>query len=527
MCNSLLFLLLFSLSFFIIPHEIFAIFHSLNGNDDEKSNKYSAIIEEFEITDMRDDVRNLVGKILLREPITSSVCFIMDSIYHREIYSENLITSINGHVIYILNIAETDVFSGEIDERKLKVLEAMKEINCDFYAILITNGIQMIDFLAYVDRERLINTHAKIVMLHDYRLFTTDLHFIWRRLINVIFIKKYDTNNHRRHWYELSTVPFPMPIQEVFVSRVINFWIPPDQLLKKTELFEDAKSKQLNGNELRIVVYPHSPAVIKSNENETEKVYSGLEIDLLRTLGEKMNFKLNFYETEDNEEEKWGNEIEMGNYSGLLGEMNNAKADLALGDLFYTMYHLNVMDLSIPHSFECLTFLTPEVLTDNSWQALILPFPLEMWIGLFVSLICIIIIFFFFSKFYIFIKNEKIAKQDVFDDFATCIIYSYSMILVVGLPQIPKRWSVRVLTGWWWIYCVLIVTAYRASLTSILANPQPKVTIDTLEMLASSKLKCGAWGTQNRDLFIESDDDVAQNIGEKMEEIKEAEEGVR
>lgn len=49
-------------------------------------------------------------------------------------------------------------------------------------------------------------------------------------------------------------------------------------------------------------------------------------------------------------------------------------AGIALGDLYYTPYHLEIMDLSIPYTAQCLTFLTPESLTDNSWQTLILPF---------------------------------------------------------------------------------------------------------------------------------------------------------
>lgn len=52
----------------------------------------------------------------------------------------------------------------------------------------------------------------------------------------------------------------------------------------------------------------------------------------------------------------------------------NGKADFALADLYYTPYNLEKMDLSIPYTTQCLTFLTPASSTDNSWQTLILPF---------------------------------------------------------------------------------------------------------------------------------------------------------
>lgn len=62
----------------------------------------------------------------------------------------------------------------------------------------------------------------------------------------------------------------------------------------------------------------------------------------------------------------------------------------------------------------------------------------------------------------------------MFDSFGNCILYTYSMLLVVSLPRLPHSWSIRMLTGWYWIYCVLVVVAYRASLTAILANPAPR-----------------------------------------------------
>lgn len=113
--------------------------------------------------------------------------------------------------------------------------------------------------------------------------------------------------------------------------------------------------------------------------------------------------------------------------------------------------------------------------------------------------------------------------KDLFDDLSYCILYTYSMILLVSLPRLPYRWSVRWLTGWWLLYSVLVVVAYRASLTAILAMPQPRVTIDRLEVLAKSKtIKCGAWGQQNKDFFINSQDEASRKVGAKIEQIVDA-----
>lgn len=119
-------------------------------------------------------------------------------------------------------------------------------------------------------------------------------------------------------------------------------------------------------------------------------------------------------------------------------------------------------------------------------------------------------------------------SKDIFHGFSDCILYTYSMLLVVSLPRLPQKWAVRILTGWYWIYCILIVVAYRASLTAILANPVPRLTIDTLRELASTtSIVCGVWGEQNRQFFLTSTDEVSQKLGEKIEIISTAEDAVR
>lgn len=87
-----------------------------------------------------------------------------------------------------------------------------------------------------------------------------------------------------------------------------------------------------------------------------------------------MNFRCEIYEPENGDIELWGRQISAEKYTGILGEMVESVSDIALGDLYNTPYLLDLMDLSIAYNTECLTFLTPEALTDNSWKTLILPF---------------------------------------------------------------------------------------------------------------------------------------------------------
>lgn len=81
------------------------------------------------------------------------------------------------------------------------------------------------------------------------------------------------------------------------------------------------------------------------------------------------------------------------------------------------------------------------------------------------------------SKVDIHVQDEAKASGEglyLFSQLENGILYTYGMLLLISLPKFPTGWSLRVLTGWWWIYCILLVVAYRASMTAILANPIPR-----------------------------------------------------
>lgn len=252
-----------------------------------------------------------------------------------------------------------------------------------------------------------------------------------------------------------------------------------------------------------------------------------------------MNFQPYIYEPENANSELWGRRQVGGQYSGLFGEMINSNADIALADLYYTPAILELMDLSTPYYTECLTFLTPESLTDNSWKTLLMPFKLDdtslfnnlfiiiifrplMWTAVIICLFLSGCVFYSLAKFHHNINSignvkkleiDRFKKKRIltlplqpyvekwdpnlkyalmktqfettkpegqpeglylFADMVNSILYTFSVLLMVSLPKLPTGWSLRILTGCYWVYCLLVVVAYRASLTAILANPAPR-----------------------------------------------------
>lgn len=70
--------------------------------------------------------------------------------------------------------------------------------------------------------------------------------------------------------------------------------------------------------------------------------------------------------------------------------------------------------------------------------------------------------------------NKDVVGLYLFEDIGNSILYTYGMLVAVSLPKVPSGWAIRILTGWWWMYCLLVVVAYKASMTAILANPDTR-----------------------------------------------------
>lgn len=166
------------------------------------------------------------------------------------------------------------------DARIMLTLRAARRAGCDAYFVYLANGIQAERLLRYADQQRAVDTRAKFVLLYDDRLFEPRLHYLWRRFVNVVFVRQYDrvvltdwgrgsvkpASGNEGVWFELSTVPYPNPIRTVFVARRLDWW-RGGRFQHGRQLFAD-KTVNLAAETLRSVVLQHTPAVAAVVDDE-------------------------------------------------------------------------------------------------------------------------------------------------------------------------------------------------------------------------------------------------------------------
>nr|XP_012139079.1 PREDICTED: glutamate receptor ionotropic, kainate 4-like [Megachile rotundata] len=506
----------------------------------------SALYREHQCVNSVQNLKSVV-ELIVEEMIERSNCivFVTDSVY-KTLVDIKYIKGSSTVSKYEIILRDNEQFFRP-RKRIQNILVDSKAVGCNAYVILIANGYLTSEFLQYTERKRLINTHGLFLLLHDYTLLQPDLHYLWNRIINVVFIHQYNAYKHRsgektfKEKIDLDTIYFPTNKKTLTKTKYIDTWYKGKLRYGNNHFIE--KTNNLQKKHLRIAVFEHIPAVTeksrayynKQPNNSLEAL--GIEFELIQIISKAMNFNPKYYMPYNILSEKWGNEGDNQTYTGLVNEAVQGKAAFYLGDLHYTLHHLNYFDFTIPYNTECLTFLTPESLTENSWKLLILPFKLYTWIALLLTLILGGVTFYFLSLSYqkyissyksqMNIENismkEEVKGLYLFTEIGNSILYTYSMLFQVSLPNLPRSWVVRVLIGWWWIYSILVAVAYRASMTAALANPVSRVTIDTLTQLAESSIEVGGWNEEGKDFFLMSSDLSSQEIGNKFQLINHEE----
>ncbi|XP_076303567.1 ionotropic receptor 68a isoform X3 [Lasioglossum baleicum] len=343
---------------------------------------HSGLYEEHELERSDENLKLVIEKIV-EEIMEQKNCivFVTDSVYRTlvdimHIQSPSIISK------YEITLRDNEQFSRPRKQIR-RILNDSKAIGCNAYVILIANGFVTAEFLKYTENERLIDAYGLFLFLYDDRLFRPNLYYIWNRIINVVFIRQYNAYKHRsgekafKEKIDLYTVYFPSRGKRYSSMKCIDTWYH-NKLQYGVNHFTKTTSN-LQKKHLRVAIFEHIPSVTERSRayynerpnNITQAL--GVEFELIQTISKAMNFIPKYYMPHNIAVERWGT-TDVNETTGLINEAIQGKAAFYLGDLHYTLHHLNYFDLSIPYNTECLTFLTPESLTENSWKLLILPF---------------------------------------------------------------------------------------------------------------------------------------------------------
>lgn len=228
-----------------------------------------------------------------------------------------------------------------------------------------------------------------------------------------------------------------------------------DFKLKKSEIFPN-KFRNLFNCGVRLVTFHRCPAAcVRVDENGP--TVTGFDIGIIDIIAERLNFKLK-------KEillgaEQWGTIFPNGSSSGAIEKVLTNKTDIAIGNFLLRASRVNVMDSSMVYFSFPVVFAIPLGTSLSSFEKLLRPFELVVWILLLITLAIGLLV--------ILVLNLKLKSLRAFV-YGTGIKNPVTNMLVAILggsqSKLPRRNFSRFILMLFLLFCLVQRNVYQGSL---------------------------------------------------------------
>lgn len=225
--------------------------------------------------------------------------------------------------------------------------------------------------------------------------------------------------------------------------------------------------------------------------------FEGFGIELIERLASRLGFNFIFKLQEDG---AYGApHKETGEWNGMIRELMDDRADLAITDLTITAERENAVDFTMPFMNLGISILfeKPKKL-DPELFSFMQPFSGGVWACLFAC--------FFLVAFSLFTMGRLspaewdnpfpcIEEPEVLINqfsFKNAMWFSIGALLQQGSEIAPKAPSTRIVASLWWFFTLIMVSSYTANLAAFLTIENPSPLIESVADLVAGKVAYGA-----------------------------------
>ncbi|XP_067682636.1 glutamate receptor ionotropic, kainate glr-3-like [Haliotis asinina] len=284
----------------------------------------------------------------------------------------------------------------------------------------------------------------------------------------------------------------------------------------------------LNERELRAATLEFLPFV-KRNEINGNLIFTHASIDLVDHLKSVLNFTCSFTEPEDGE---WGLPVcgDLSNFTGVMGMLQRGEADLIAAPMGYSRERDHIADFlpSVHESYNGMIFRDTRASSKLS-SALTDPFRWQVYAVGGATLLGVILLYFAIewnNPFYQ--EATSVEKQLKPASAIDAIMYLLGSAIHQGGVHLPESCSGRILISFWWMFIIVITSAYSGNLIASLTvtrNTPPFTTFD--EVFEEANLKIGLLGGGVlRGALETSNDSQLLKLREKIEASSEIDSGI-
>ncbi|XP_041649846.1 glutamate receptor ionotropic, kainate 3 [Cheilinus undulatus] len=224
--------------------------------------------------------------------------------------------------------------------------------------------------------------------------------------------------------------------------------------------------------------------------------FEGFCIDLLKELANILGFA---YEIRLVPDGKYGSQDEKGQWNGMIRELIEHRADLAVAPLTITYMREKVIDFSKPFMSMGISIIYRKPNSTNSgFFSFLNPMTPDIWVYILLAYLgvsCVLFVIARFSPYEWYDAHPCNPGSDVVENNFTLLNsfwFGVGSLMQQGSELMPKALSTRIIGGIWWFFTLIIISSYTANLAAFLTVERMDSPVDSADDIAKqTKIEYG------------------------------------
>ncbi|XP_051722133.1 glutamate receptor ionotropic, kainate 5-like isoform X2 [Ctenopharyngodon idella] len=272
----------------------------------------------------------------------------------------------------------------------------------------------------------------------------------------------------------------------------IGIWYSNNTLLMNSTSLDINVSETLANKSLIITTILENPYVMRKvnyQEFEGNEQYEGFCVDMLRELADILKFTFRIKLVDDG---LYGAPEPNGSWTGMVGELINRKADLAVAAFTITSEREKVIDFSKPFMTLGISILyRVHIGRKPGYFSFLDPFSPAVWLFMLLAYLAVSCVLFLSARLspYEWYNPHPCLRErrDLLENQYTLgnsLWFPIGGFMQQGSEIMPRALSTRCVSGVWWAFTLIIISSYTANLAAFLTVQRMEVPIESPDDLA-------------------------------------------
>ncbi|XP_052000753.1 glutamate receptor ionotropic, kainate 5-like isoform X1 [Xyrauchen texanus] len=272
----------------------------------------------------------------------------------------------------------------------------------------------------------------------------------------------------------------------------IGIWYSNNTLLMNSTILDINISENLANKSLIVTTILENPYVMRKvnyQEFEGNEQYEGFCVDMLRELADILKFTFHIKLVDDG---LYGAPEPNGSWTGMVGELINRKADLAVAAFTITSEREKVIDFSKPFMTLGISILyRVHIGRKPGYFSFLDPFSPAVWLFMLLAYLAVSCVLFLSARLSPYewynphpcLRGHKDLLENQYT-LGNSLWFPVGGFMQQGSEIMPRALSTRCVSGVWWAFTLIIISSYTANLAAFLTVQRMEAPIESPDDLA-------------------------------------------